>query len=331
MGGEPDTAQSVPADSRVIAMGLAAPWSITFYAKTPLVSERDSGRIVEILGEGRTRQVGSIADVTASGEGGLLGIATRNRHLYAYYTAGSENRIVRFSIIGAPGALSLGRPESILAGIPAAQNHDGGRIAFGPDGMLYATTGDAGRPRLAQDLDSLAGKILRMTPTGGVPPGNPFPGSFVYSWGHRNPQGIAWAPDGRMFASEFGADKADELNLIEAGQNYGWPVVEGKSGRQGLVDPLQTWPPQEASPSGIAIVDDTIVVANLRGERIRTVPLRDTSTSADHHAGEFGRLRDVVVAPDGSIWVLTNNTDGRGTPGAGDDRIIRVALTRGTR
>lgn len=329
MGREPDTAQPLPADSRVIAMGLAAPWAVAFYGTTPLVSERDNGRIVEVVGEGHTREVATVAGVDGAGEGGLLGIATHDRYLYAYYTAGAENRVARFPISGVPGALSLGRRERILDGIPAAANHDGGRIAFGPDGMLYATTGDAGRPRLAQDVDSLAGKILRMTPVGGVPPDNPFPGSVVYSMGHRNVQGIAWAPDHRMFASEFGADKADELNLIEPGRNYGWPGAEGFARRDGYVDPLQTWAPEDASPSGIAVVDGAVVIANLRGERIRTVPLTNLSASVDSHAGEFGRLRDVVAAPDGSIWVLTNNTDGRGAPGAGDDRIVRLGRVTG--
>lgn len=322
---------TVSEDSSVIAMGLAAPWSITFYRSTPLVSERERGQIIEVDADGRMRRVGTVEGVDSTAEGGLLGIVVRERHLYAYYTAGPQNRIVRFPIRGAAGSLSLGPPETVFDGIPAAAQHDGGRIAFGPDGMLYATTGDAGRPQLAQDLGSLAGKILRLTPTGEIPADNPFPGSPVYTLGHHNPQGIAWAPDHRMFASDLGADRADELNLIEPGQNYGWPVVEGAGHRAGYRDPLRTWLPDEASPSGIAVVGGAVLVANLRGERICTVPLGDPGAVTDHHTGEFGRLRDIVVAPGGAVWVLTNNTDGRGTPGAGDDRIIRVGLGSGAR
>nr|WP_245548434.1 PQQ-dependent sugar dehydrogenase [Gordonia araii] len=323
------TGPATASETHVVAMGLAAPWSIAFFGRVPLVSERDSGRILEIDDEVGTRVVATVDGVDGTGEGGLLGIAVRQRHLYAYYTGGSENRIARYPITGTAGSLALGRGETILRGIPSATYHNGGRIAFGPDGMLYATTGDAGRPGLAQEHASLAGKILRMTPTGAVPADNPFPGSLVYSLGHRNSQGIGWSADGRMFASEFGADAEDELNQIEAGKNYGWPAVEGRQRGDRApeyTDPLITWPTDEASPSGIAVVGGAVVIANLRGERLRVVPLNDTATSADRYAGEFGRLRDVVVTPGGELWVLTNNTDGRGTPGAGDDRIVRVTV-----
>jgi glucose/arabinose dehydrogenase len=208
--------------------------------------------------------------------------------------------------------------------LDAAGNHNGGRIAFGPDGMLYATVGDAGDPSSAQDLDSLAGKILRITPEGDVPADNPFDGSPVYSYGHRNPQGLAWDDEGTLYASEFGQDTWDELNVIRAGGNYGWPEVEGVADREGYIDPVQQWTPDEASPSGIAIVGGSLFIANLRGERLREIPLDDLAASVEQFDGEFGRLRDVVVAPDGGLWVLTNNTDGRGSPSAGDDRIIRV-------
>ncbi|MER7209387.1 PQQ-dependent sugar dehydrogenase [Streptosporangium sp. NPDC020072] len=309
-----------------IADGLDAPWSIAFHGRTALVSERDTARVVEIGERGAVRQVGVIEAVTPMGEGGLLGIAVRNGFLYAYYTANDGNRIERFELTGTPGRLGLGRSSTVLDGLPSASYHNGGRIAFGPDGMLYATVGDAGDRPAAQDKNTLAGKILRMTPEGKVPPDNPFAGSLVYSFGHRNPQGIAWDSGGTLYASEFGQDTWDELNVIRPGGNYGWPEVEGIAGRDGFTDPVQQWPPAEASPSGMAITNGTIYLANLRGRLLRQIPLDRLSTSTQHLAGRYGRLRDAVVAPDGSLWVLTNNTDGRGTPGPGDDRILRVAI-----
>lgn len=320
---------------RTIATGLEAPWSIAFHGVIALISERDSGRILEVVNggsgddgtprSGAVREVGTVPGVAAQGEGGLLGIAVREGQLYAFLSATDENRIVRFPVTGDAGGLGLGDPETVLAGIPVAAVHNGGRIAFGPDGMLYATTGDGGVPQRAQDPASLAGKILRMTPDGGVPGDNPFAGSPVYTLGHRNPQGIAWAEDGTMYASEFGQNTWDELNLIEAGQNYGWPEAEGIAGVPGFVDPVQQWAPAEASPSGIAIQGGAISIANLRGERLRSVPLADPgATAVERFAGELGRLRDAVAAPDGSLWILTNNTDGRGEPGPGDDRLLAV-------
>ena len=322
------------ADARTIATGLEAPWSIAFLGETPLVSERDSGRILEVSGDGELREVGTIPGVAHAGEAGLLGIAVRDAHLYAYATTERDNRIVRLPLTGDAGALGLGRPETILDGIPAAAHHNGGRIAFGPDGMLYATVGDAGEPESAQDPESLAGKILRMSPDGSVPDDNPFPGSRVYTLGHRNPQGIAWAEDGAMYASEFGQNTWDELNEIEPGANYGWPEVEGIADEpgfvdSGFVDPVQQWAPADASPSGIAILDGAIHIANLRGERLRSVPLDDPASSTERFSGELGRLRDAVVAPDGSLWLLTNNTDGRGDPESGDDRIVATGAGSG--
>jgi glucose/arabinose dehydrogenase len=214
----------------------------------------------------------------------------------------------------------------VIDGIPAAGNHNGGRIAFGPDGMLYVTTGDAGDRNSAQDVDALSGKILRLTPEGDVPEDNPFAGSPVYSYGHRNPQGIAWDADGRMYASEFGQDTWDELNVIEAGGNYGWPDVEGIADDADYIDPVQQWRPDAASPSGIAVTGSDIVIANLRGERLRTVPLDDLTSSTEQFVGEFGRIRDIVIGAGGTFWFLTNNTDGRGAPRDGDDRILRLGL-----
>jgi glucose/arabinose dehydrogenase len=281
---------------------------------------------VEVSESGDVHEVGVIDGVESRGEAGLLGIAVHDGWLYAYSTAVDENRVQRFALSGEPGSIEIGEPETILSGVAASTNHDGGRIAFGPDGMLYVTVGDAGDRESAQDRRSLSGKILRVTPEGEVPADNPFEGSLVYSLGHRNPQGLAWADDGTLYASEFGQDTWDELNVIEAGGNYGWPEVEGIADRDEFIDPVQQWSPDVASPSGIAIAEGAIFVANLRGERLREVPLDDLTASAEHFVNAFGRLRDAVVAPDGALWVLTNNTDGRGDPGVGDDRVLRVPL-----
>ncbi|WP_306439062.1 PQQ-dependent sugar dehydrogenase [Mycolicibacterium brumae] len=306
----------------VIAEGLDAPWSVAFHNGTALISERDTARILELGLDGGTSTVATIDGVSAVGEAGLLGLAARDARLYVYSTATGGNRIQRYPIEGAPGGLRLGEPTLVFDGIPAANYHDGGRIAFGPDGMLYVTTGDAGNPGSAQELGSVSGKILRLTPDGEVPQDNPFPGSPVYSLGHRNPQGIAWDDDGTMYAAEFGQNTWDELNIIEAGGNYGWPEVEGLGGGDRYIDPVQQWQPRHASPSGIAVYDGSVWIANLRGERLLQVPLSDLGSSTEH-LGDRGRLRDVVVGHDGTLWVLTNNTDGRGDPQPGDDHLLR--------
>ena len=303
---------------------LDAPWSIAFHDDVALVSERDSARVLEVVDDGEVHEVGVIDGVSPGGEGGLLGLAVHDGELFTYFTAQGENRVERRTIAGDAGALSLGPATTVLDGIPAAGNHNGGRIAFGPDGMLYVTTGDAGDRDSAQDLGALSGKILRLTPDGDVPADNPFDESPVYSYGHRNPQGIAWDAAGTMYASEFGQDTWDELNVIEAGGNYGWPEVEGIADDAGYIDPVQQWRPDQASPSGIAVTASDILIANLRGERLRSVPLDDLSSSTERFTGELGRLRDVVVGPGEEVWVLTNNTDGRGTPSDGDDRILRL-------
>jgi glucose/arabinose dehydrogenase len=314
-------------DPTTLATGLVTPWSVAFVDGTAFVSERDTGNILELSG-GASRVVGTVPGVVPRGESGLLGIAVDSeRRLYAYSTGADGNRIHRFDLTGTPGAFGLGAGETVLEGIPAASYHDGGRIAFGPDGMLYATTGDAGLRDAAQDLDSLAGKILRMTPDGAVPADNPFSGSFVYSFGHRNPQGLAWADDGTLFAAEFGQDTWDELNIIEAGGNYGWPAAEGIAGDPEFVDPVQQWTPDRASPSGIAVVGGTVFIANLRGQTLRAIPVADPTTSTDHFAGTYGRIRHAAEAPDGTLWMLTSNTDGYGDgPRDGDDRLLSVPL-----
>ncbi|WP_082488415.1 PQQ-dependent sugar dehydrogenase [Microbacterium sp. Leaf159] len=317
------TSVSPPATDSFVD-GLDAPWSIAFHDGVALVSERDSARVLEIADDGETREVAVIDGVVPAGEGGLLGLAVRDGELFTYFTAQDENRVERREITGEAGDLSLGEPTTVIDGIPAAGNHNGGRIAFGPDGMLYVTTGDAGDRDSAQDVDALSGKILRLTSEGDIPDDNPFEDSPVFSYGHRNPQGIAWDAEGTMYASEFGQDTWDELNVIEPGGNYGWPEVEGIADDDDFTDPVQQWSPDDASPSGIAVTGSDILIANLRGERLRVVPLDDLTTGTERFVGELGRLRDVVTGPDGTPWVLTNNTDGRGSPRPGDDRILRL-------
>lgn len=316
-----------PSGPRDVVTGLAAPWSVVLVGDSALVSERDAARILEFTPGGDIREVAAVEGVVTGGEGGLLGLAVSpdESALYAYSTAADGNRVERYALEGGSGALSLGVPETIVDGLPRAGIHNGGRIAFGPDDALYIATGDAGVPGSAQDPDSLAGKILRLEADGAIPADNPVAGSPVYSLGHRNVQGIGWSDDGRMFASEFGQDAVDELNVVEPGANYGWPEVEGSGGAdRGFEDPVQEWATDAASPSGLAVIGDTIYIANLRGRVLRAVPVDDPSTAKEYLSGEFGRLRAVLEGSDGEVWVVTNNTDGRGDPAPGDDRVIAI-------
>ena len=312
--------------------GLAAPWSIVLLPDgSALIDERDSGRVLERTAAGATHAVGTVPGVVHSGEGGLLGLAVQAgpspHYLYAYLTTSSDNRVVRMPLSGSAGHRTLGAPQPLVTGIPKGVFHNGGRLAFGPDGMLYITTGDGTETSNAQNLKSLGGKILRVTPTGGIPSDNPFPHSPVYSYGHRNPQGLAWDSSGRLWASEFGQDTWDELNIITPGSDYGWPLVEGIAHDSRFVDPVYQWHTDAASPSGIAIIDDTIFMASLRGERLWVIdPARvgHAVTAKAYYAGEYGRLRLALAAGADTLWLLTNNTDGRGNPQPGDDRILAV-------
>ena len=332
-GEDPNAGPVQPVGEPVtIVSGLSAPWSIAFLdGGSVLISERDTALIKELTPAGDIREVATVAGVRPGGEGGLLGLATladdEETWLYAYFTASGDNRIVRMPVDGEPGGYTLGAPEDVLTGLARAGNHNGGRIKFGPDGMLYATVGDAAQGGRSQDLASLNGKILRMTPTGDVPSDNPFPDSLVYSLGHRNPQGLAWDADGRLWAAEFGQNTWDEVNHIEPGSNYGWPTVEGTSDNGAFVNPVYQWGTDEASPSGLAFVRDTFFLAALRGERVWVLyPDQGPAGAVAYFQGQYGRIRDVVAGPDGTLWMITNNTDGRGQPREGDDRIIEVRL-----
>lgn len=323
------TASDQPASTPApLATGLEAPWSMVYAQGSLLVSERDSGRIVEILDSGQHQEVARVVGVAAQGEGGLLGLAfLAPDQLYAYSTTESGNRIQQFTVQGTTGSLSLSAPRTLLSALPSASIHNGGRLAVGPDGMLYASVGDAADPQQAQDLQQLGGKILRMAPDGSIPDDNPFSGTYVYSYGHRNVQGMAWSSDGTMYASEFGQNTWDEFNIIEAGGNYGWPLVEGSGGTTDqYTDPIAQWAPSEASPSGIAIVDDTLYVANLRGALLRSVSLDSPDSQSELLEGEHGRLRDALLSENGDLLVLTSNTDGRGNPTPQDDQILGIKL-----
>jgi glucose/arabinose dehydrogenase len=320
-----------------IAGGLEVPWELAFVdERTILVTERP-GR-VRVIEDGRLREepVAEI-DVRAEGEAGLLGLALHpefpeERFAYVYYTDGEQNRVSRFPL---DDSLRFGAQEIVIDEIPAGPIHDGGRIAFGPDDMLYVGTGDAGGNLRAADRESLAGKILRITPDGDVPDDNPFDGSPVYSYGHRNVQGLDWDAEGRLYASEhgptgeFGLRGHDEVNAIEAGSFYGWPFRVGMdAGADGSppaepVDPLVTSGTQTWAPAGLAVHQGSLLVANLRGERLMTIDLAEPDTPSTAVDG-FGRLRAVRLGPDECLYMTTSNTDSRGSPQDNDDRVLRV-------
>lgn len=328
--GAAPAAEAAPRLRGVLATNLRVPWGLTFLPNgDALTGERISGDVVRIKSDGGKNRVDTIGGVRDNaGEGGLLGLAlsptfSTDRLLYAYYSAASDNRIVRMRYVDG----RLGKKTVVLAGIPVSSTHNGGRLRFGPDGLLYATTGDAGDAGDAQRSGSLAGKILRLTPDGGVPAGNPF-GNLVWSLGHRNPQGIDFDGRGRLWGAEFGQNIRDELNRIVPGGNYGWPVVEGGDGSGPFRDPLATWSTDACSPSGLAIAKGRAWLGALRGEALWSVRLTGPKkgTKVRHFHRELGRIRTVEKAPDGSLWLTTSNRDGRGTPGPGDDQVVRVTL-----
>ncbi len=327
--GPPGPGNSPAGEPAVLATGLVAPWGLAFLPDgDALVSERDSARILRVPAAGGTPvEVARVAEARPAGEGGLLGLAVSPSYatdalVYAYVTTATDNRIVRFR---------LGeRPQPVLTGIPKGTIHNGGRLAFGPDGSLYAGTGDTGDSDLAQDPSSLGGKVLRMTPDGEPPAGV---GSVVFSTGHRNVQGLAFDDAGRLWATEFGQNRFDEVNQVRAGDDGGWPDVEGPGDGGGrFAAPKVTWTTDEASPSGVAVLGDALYVAALRGQRLWRVPLDGKGGTGEPEPllqDRYGRLRAAAAAPDGSLWVLTNNRDGRGRPQPGDDRVLRLTSAEG--
>ena len=301
------------------------PWGLAFLPDgSAVVGERDTARILQVTADGTVTPLFTLPGVVPNFEAGLLGLAVSpdyatDGYVYAFYQASTDDRIVRFHLD------SPDQQEPVLTGLGTGQMHNGGRIAFGPDGKLYAGVGDVAVNTNAQSMASNNGKILRLNPDGTVPADNPFPDSPIYSLGHSNVQGLAWDAQGRLFATEFGQNTWDEINLITPGANYGWPTVEGTSTDTRFTNPVIQWKPAEASPSGAAIVGDKLFVAALRGTRLWEIPLSDgaVGTPVARLQGTYGRLRTVAVAPDGYLWVTTSMRDEKLSPGPDDDRILR--------
>lgn len=335
------TFDAVPDVVATVATGLEAPWGMDFLPDgRAIVTERDTARVLLITAppsgstdEGEVSDLGTIPGVAARGESGLLGVAVsptfvEDNTVFFYLSTKQDNRVVKTVLTDG----ELGDLTPILTKIPVGDRHSGGRLEFGPDGYLYVTTGETGDAQLARDRKSLAGKILRITADGKPAPKNPF-GTAVWSWGHRNVEGIAFDGDGNLWASEFGDSIADELNLIRPGKDYGWPVVEGKGSaedRRSYTDPVLTWAPDRASPSGLAFAGGSLWMAGLRGERLWRIKVADGQVSDptpyffDGKQSDYGRLRTVALAPDGRLWLATSNRDGRGKARKGDDRILLI-------
>jgi len=324
-----EESSKVTSNVEIIAEQLQTPWSIEKSDSALYVTERP-GNIVRITEDGVERQQVLLKkELSAAPEAGLLGFVlapdfTTTNIAFAYYTyeegSAQFNRVVTLTLIDNKWQ----ETDLLIDRIRSGTYHHGGRLKIGPDSKLYVTVGDATKPSLAQDLDALEGKILRLNLDGSIPNDNPFPRSYVYSYGHRNPQGLAWATDGTMYASEHGNAANDEINMIEKGKNYGWPLMEGTDKQQHMVTPLftsgstKTW-----APSGITVVDDQLYAAALRGTAVLTFDVN--RQKQDVLLSEFGRIRDVFM--DGSyLYFISNNTDGRGDPQPDDDKLYRTPL-----
>ncbi|MDM5200405.1 PQQ-dependent sugar dehydrogenase [Fictibacillus enclensis] len=313
--------------TKIFAKNLNVPWQIDFYNGETYISER-TGKMTKVTKQGKKVPVSLSFSkkVLSEGEGGFLGFlfdpeAGENHRAYAYYTYQEKGKVYNRIVSLKAGQASLKEDRVLLQGIPGGSIHNGGRIKFGPDGKLYATTGDSGNDSLAQNKDSLAGKILRMNADGSIPKDNPFNHSYVYSYGHRNPQGLAWDGD-KMFSTEHGSTNYDEINVVKAGKNYGWPVIQGDESKENMEKPLlhsgrKTW-----APSGIAIKDSKIYIACLRGEKI--IKVNTSGKQMETMASKHGRLRDVQVH-NRALYFLTNNKDGRGTPKQNDDKMLEMS------
>ncbi len=321
-------AEDIPRVS-VIADNLMVPWAIAFLPdRKILVTERNGG--VKLIDGDNVKKIADI-DVVSTSESGLHGVAidpdfSDNNFIYLYYTTrpNGENTLNRVSRFFLDDELTLRDEKIIIDNIPGAPRHDGGRIKFGPDGYLYIATGDATEPSLSQDRNSLAGKILRVDKGGGTPADNPF-GNPIFSYGHRNPQGLAWDNNGNLFSTEHGNSATDEFNAVEMGDNYGWPLISGNMSREQMHSPLvqsgnDTW-----APAGLAFIDDKFYFGGLRGNALyRVEKVNDEYLVSEYFKGEFGRIREVIVGPDDMLYITTSNTDGRGIPSGDDDKIIRI-------
>ena len=326
------------AAATVLAKGLEVPWGLAFLPNGgALVTERDTARILQVGPESDTEglkvtevQRLTEAESTSGGDGGLLGIAVSPKYatdstVFVYYSTAKDNRVAKLKL--------KGKPQPILIGIPHSINDNGGQLAFGPDGMLYVTTGDGTSGTQAQNPKSLGGKILRITTAGRPAPGNPVKDSPVWSSGHRNVRGIAWDAAKKMYASESDQKKTGELNVIQKGKNYGWPGVDGTGSNAKFTNPLVTWPIEDSNCAGVAVLENMVATACLQGQRLWMVDMTGNGTLLGQPravlTGEFGRLRALVAAPDGSFWVTTSNQEEGGDPKPDDDQIIRLVFSDG--
>lgn len=326
-----------PAGVTTFSENWSRPWTISFLpdGRSALATERLTYRVVRLDRDGSKTQLGKVPHTVAgpteskNGYGGLMGVApsptwngTTDKRVFFMQTTSSDTRVVRMSYDGK----SLSDYNTILTGIKRGGDHNGGKLAFGPDGYLYVSTGDARKSKLAQDKGSLNGKILRITKTGAPAPGNPF-GNRVYSYGHRNPQGLAWDRNGRLWSVEIGEGKSDELNLIKPGANYGWPTCEGYCDVEGMTKPRETWAPKHGVPAQLAIVRNVIYVSTLRGHRLWRVPIDGDServgTKEEFYSGVYGRLRAIAKVPGmDELWLGTMDRPSS----TGGDRILKVTI-----
>ncbi|GAA0340274.1 sorbosone dehydrogenase family protein [Bacillus carboniphilus] len=317
------------AGHEILLSNLQTPWSIQKHNDTFYISER-TGYIYMYDGETKSRQTVQLQERLAqTPEAGLLGFIipprfTETKEAYAYYTyQRGEDLFNRLTILKQEGNQWV-ETKPLLDGIPASTFHHGGRLQIGPDQKLYVTTGDATVPETAQDPQSINGKILRMNLDGTIPTDNPFPNSYVYSYGHRNPQGLTWSPDGTMYSTEHGQSALDEINIIQAGRNYGWPIISGDQKREGMEAPLihsgsQTW-----APSGMDFHKGWIYFAGLRGVGVYRYHVQNQKL--EKFIEGYGRVRDVWIDQD-ILYFVTNNTDGRGNPDDADDKLVSVPLS----
>jgi aldose sugar dehydrogenase len=332
----PESSADLPPVS-VVAQGLDTPWGIAFLPDSSMLVTERAGRVrlIDKSGNLQSQPVATLPNVKEIGEGGLLGITlhpdfVKNNYVYLYYTYGEAgnntmNKVVRMTYQNG----GLTDEQVIVDQIPGSSNHNGGRIKFGPDKNLYITTGDAENPSQAQNTQSLAGKILRVTDQGKPVSENPF-NNLVYSYGHRNPQGITWDGEQRLWETEHGRSGVlsglDELNLITLGNNYGWPDIQGDEAAPGMVSPIKNSGNTTWAPAGLAFYDNALYFGGLRGTALYRADLQNQQIGEAQplFKGQYGRIREVILGPDNFIYITTSNKDGRGIPSEVDDRIVKI-------